>query len=287
MFVAPVSLLAAGVDDKYSTSPDINQEGFSQTTSLVATNNQLPDAAGHAQQSVSHRLPAGLRQLARPADLRRPGHHLPKSARPRAPTRCAGTSTCSTASPRTLMLEVAYIGNHAVHLPDRLTPSSTASRASTSARWARAMPTRAISPLPWPTRSPDCKPRQKRHHYSELSCWRIIPNSRWATAPPAGAARRHPRSRTSTTAALISRASTSAWKNALRMAHVRIQLHYSRLMERVSWLNDSDPVPEKRVSPDRSPAAVRHRHHLRTARRQGKALDFHSGLANSVIGGWR
>ena len=30
MFVAPVSILAAGVDDKDSTSPDTNQEGFSQ-----------------------------------------------------------------------------------------------------------------------------------------------------------------------------------------------------------------------------------------------------------------
>jgi len=61
---------------------------------------------------------------------------------------------------------------------------------------------------------------------------------------------------------------------------------YSRLMEQLTWLNDSDPVPEKACFADRSPTALRHRHHLRTTIGKGKALDFHSRLANSLAGGW-
>ena len=46
MFVAPVTIAAMGIDDKFSTNPDTNQEGFSQTTALTATsNNYLTPAA--------------------------------------------------------------------------------------------------------------------------------------------------------------------------------------------------------------------------------------------------
>jgi hypothetical protein len=61
---------------------------------------------------------------------------------------------------------------------------------------------------------------------------------------------------------------------------------YSRLMEQVTWLNDSDPVPEKRVAsidhPQRYVVAMTYQ--LPIGR--GKALDFHSRLGNSLLGGW-
>ena len=61
---------------------------------------------------------------------------------------------------------------------------------------------------------------------------------------------------------------------------------YSRMMEQVTWLNDSDPVPEKRVSPDDHPQryVVAMSYELPVGK--GKALDFHSHLANSLLGGW-
>jgi hypothetical protein len=58
-------------------------------------------------------------------------------------------------------------------------------------------------------------------------------------------------------------------------------------MEQVTWLNDSDPVPEKRDASIDHPQryAVAMTYDLPIG--QGKAVDFHSRLANSLIGGWK
>src|SRR5947208_9949569 len=60
---------------------------------------------------------------------------------------------------------------------------------------------------------------------------------------------------------------------------------FSRLMERASWLNDTDPAPEKRVSP------FDHPHRFTTAITydlplgRGSSLDFHSRAMNAILGG--
>ena len=51
------------------------------------------------------------------------------------------------------------------------------------------------------------------------------------------------------TAGRIPRASMSACKNALLMASSLLNYMYSKLIEQTTWLNASDPVPEKRISP--------------------------------------
>ena len=61
---------------------------------------------------------------------------------------------------------------------------------------------------------------------------------------------------------------------------------YSRLIEEVTWLNASDPAPEKRVSsidhPQRFVMAVTY--DLPVGR--GRRLDLHSRPANALVGGW-
>ena len=61
---------------------------------------------------------------------------------------------------------------------------------------------------------------------------------------------------------------------------------YSRLMERVSWLNDSDPAPEKRVSPVDHPQrfVVAMTYELPVGK--GKALNVTPRWANAIVGGW-
>jgi hypothetical protein len=61
---------------------------------------------------------------------------------------------------------------------------------------------------------------------------------------------------------------------------------FSRMMEQVSWLNDSDPVPEKRVSPDDHPQRVVLALSYELPVGKGKALEFKSHLANYLLGGW-
>ena len=63
IFVAPVTMASLATRAPYSSNPLINQEGFSQTTTMmVPTNN--PDSLGDAIQSVSDRNPAARRIVA-------------------------------------------------------------------------------------------------------------------------------------------------------------------------------------------------------------------------------
>jgi hypothetical protein len=61
---------------------------------------------------------------------------------------------------------------------------------------------------------------------------------------------------------------------------------HSRLIEEMTWLNDSDPAPEKRISaidhPNRFVTYVSYELPIG----KGRMLDLHSHLANSLIGGW-
>jgi hypothetical protein len=61
---------------------------------------------------------------------------------------------------------------------------------------------------------------------------------------------------------------------------------YSRLIEEVTWLNASDPTPEKRVSsidhPQRFVMAVTYELPIG----KGRMVDMHSRLVNSLVGGW-
>jgi hypothetical protein len=61
---------------------------------------------------------------------------------------------------------------------------------------------------------------------------------------------------------------------------------YSKLMERRRFLNDSDPLPEKRISPDDRPLreVVSASYDLPFGK--GKRFDGHNGVVNRVIGGF-
>jgi hypothetical protein len=61
---------------------------------------------------------------------------------------------------------------------------------------------------------------------------------------------------------------------------------YSKLLERLSWLNDSDPLPEKRISPnDRTLRFVTSLvYELPIG--DGKLIHFNSRFANGMLGGW-
>ena len=61
---------------------------------------------------------------------------------------------------------------------------------------------------------------------------------------------------------------------------------FTRPDERVSWLNDSDPAPEKRVSPVDHPQrfVVAMTYELPVGK--GRALNVTPRWANAIVGGW-
>ena len=116
VFVAPEGvseLSAAGV---VSSNEYINQEGFSQTTNYVATNNSYQTPAN----TLSNPFPSGFQQpvgsslgastfLGQAISFLAPNEHDPYSERWTLGVQQAVTSST--------LLEILYVGNHGVHLP--------------------------------------------------------------------------------------------------------------------------------------------------------------------------
>jgi hypothetical protein len=285
MFVAPVTITAMGVDDKFSTSPDTNQEGFSQSTTLTPTSNNYltplvtlsnPFPSGFLQPTGSS---LGLLTYAGQAvTLINPVVKSPYSLRWNI-----GFQQSLT---KDMMLEVVYIGNHSVHLPIDYTQ---------------------LNGIP-------------RQYLSTLTT--RDPNQTYLTgsaANPFSGLQTSQNTATTTAVQLLARYpefpvgdSSTGWSGSggvleqnlndgssyFNSLNVRLQKRashgltfvfnyiYSRLMEQVTWLNDSDPVPEKRDAsidhPQRYVVAMTYELPIG----KGKAVDFHSRLANSLIGGW-
>jgi hypothetical protein len=285
MFVAPVSMLAAGVDAKDSTSPDINQSGFSQTTSLVATsNNYLTPLA-----TLSNPFPSGFLQpsgsslglltfAGQNVSFLNPVAKSPYSLRWNFDVQHSLTNN--------LMLEVAYIGNHSVHLPIDYTQLngiprqflSTLATRDTGENFLTASTANPFSGLQTTQNTATTTAAQLLARYPEFP----VGDSAGGWSGGSGVIEENLNLGRSYFESLNVRLEKRA-SHGLTFVFNYI---YSRMMEQVSWLNDSDPVPEKRVSPDDHPQryVVAMSYELPVGK--GKALDFHSHLANSLLGGW-
>jgi hypothetical protein len=285
MFVAPVTITAMGPDDKYSTNPDTNQEGFSQSTSLTATSNNYltplttlsnPFPTGFLQPSGNS---LGLLTFAGQAvTFLNPIMKSPYSLRWNI-----GFQESLT---KDMMLEVVYIGNHAVHLPINYTQLN-------------GIPRQYLSTLG--TRDPN----QTYLTSSVANPFSGLQTSQnTATTTPVQLLARYPEfpvgdgSTGWSGSGGVLEQNLNDGSSYFQSVNIRLQKRashgltfvfnyiYSRLMEQTTWLNDSDPVPEKRVSPIDHPQRYVTAITYELPIGKGKALDFHSRLGNSLIGGW-
>ena len=287
IFVSPVTIASMGVDGKYSTNPLTNQEGFSQTTSLTAT-------------SDNYKTPLATSSLANPF----PNGFLTASGNSLGLLTFAGQSVSfinpDVRSPYSmrwnlgiqqsitpnLMLEVDYIGNHSIRLPVNFTQLN-------------GIPRQLLSTM---------GTRDSGQNYLTAS-----------TPNPFSGLKTSQSTATTTAAQLLAKYpefpvgdSSSGWNGSggvleqnlnigsseFESLNARIQKRtshgvsfvfnyvYSKLMERMTWLNDSDAAPERRVSPqDRNQRFVfAATYHLPIGK--GTALDLKSGVLNSLLGGW-
>jgi len=253
MFVAPITIAYLAQNGNYSSNPLINQEGFSQESSMTVTSNNYlfpgpatlsdPFPGGSILQPAGSSL--GMKTfLGQTVSFLNPEMKSPYSMR-------WNLGFQHTLSPN-MMLEMAYIGNHSVHTPINLTQLNGIPR-----QYLSTLPVRdnaLISALNGSTPNP----------FNGL-----IPSG-----TPAGA--------TTSVAQLLSfypefplgytnggfTGSGGVMEQNLNLGssyfhslNVRLQRRlsngltlignyiFSKLMERDSWLNDTDPLPEKRISP--------------------------------------
>jgi hypothetical protein len=285
MFVAPVTMLSAGIDGKDSTNPNINQEGFSQTTSLVATgNNYLTPLA-----TLSNPFPSGflsasgnslglLTFAGQNVTFLNPVAKSPYSLRWNFDVQHSLTPN--------LMLEVAYIGNHSVHIPINFTQLngiprqflSTLGTRDTNENFLTASTANPFSGLNTTQNTATTSAAQLLARFPEFP----VGDSSTGWSGGSGIVEQNLNDGRSYFDSLNVRIE-KRYSHGLTLVGNYI---YSRLMERVSWLNDSDPAPEKRVSPVDHPQrfVVAMTYELPVGK--GKALNVNNGFANAILGGW-
>jgi Carboxypeptidase regulatory-like domain len=287
MFVSAVTIAKMDINNKYSTTPNTNQQGFSQTTTLTPSNDNFATVAATLNNPYPTGFLAptgsslGLSTFAGQAiTFMNPDAKSPYSLRWNVGMQHTFSND--------LMLEMVYIGNHSVHLPINNTQLN-------------GIPQQFLSRLG--TRDPN----QAYLTGTVANPFFGLPNTSVTSSANTTAAQllaKYPEFPVGDSASGWNGGSGIIEQNVnlgssyFDSLNVRLQKRlshgismtfnyiYSRLIEDVSWLNASDPAPEKRIS------AIDHPHRFVTYVNyelpvgKGKSLDFHSPVANSLIGGW-
>jgi hypothetical protein len=289
MFVDPVTIASLSVTGAYSSNPILAQEGFSQTTQMVPTNNNFLSPAA----TLSNPFPNGFVQPAgSSAGL---GTYLgqsisflnPEAKNPYSMRWNFGLQ--HTFGPNTL-LEVVYIGNHSVHLPITVTQLN-------------AIPRQYMSTLP--VRDAALNNTLTTNVANPFSG--LLPNGgslNNSTTALVNLLAPYPEFPVGTAAAGwtgsggVIEQNLNSGSSYFHSLNVRLQrrlskgltiianYQWSRLIEQDSWLNAGDPVPEKRVSPFDHPqrfvAAVSYDLPIG----HGRAVNLRSRWLDAIAGGW-
>jgi hypothetical protein len=287
IFVAPVTIASMGVDGKYSTSPLTNQEGFSQSTTLTATSNNYLTPL--ATSSLANPFPNGFLQPSGSSLglLTYAGQAVPFiNPDVKSPYSMRWDFGIQHSFTPNLMLEVDYIGNHSIHLPIDFTqlnglPRSILSTLGTRDANQSYLTSTAANPfsgLQTTQNTASTTPAQLLAKYPEFP----VGDSSSGWSGGGGVLEQSLNVGSSNFESLNARLE----KRVSHGLYFVFNYVYAKLMERMTWLNASDPLPEKRVS-----AQDRNQRYVLAATYQlpigrGQALNLQSGVLNSVLGGW-
>ena len=280
-FVQPVMLTQLDITGKYSTNPILQQYGFSQTTQVVQPSNFLSPAA-----TLSNPFPNGIQKpvgsalglatfAGQTVQFIDPHAQDPYSLR-------WNLDVQHSVTPNT-MVEVAYVGSHGVHLPMYVTQLN-------------GIPRQYLSTLPV----------RDQAAINTLTASVANPFAGLATAQNTSSA---------TTSQLLARfpefpvgtgsgsAGVIEWDNTMGQSYyqsfnARIQRRFSggltlvgnyvfsKSIERITWLNDTDAAPEKRISPFDHPHRVVIAAVYEIPIGKGKRVNVQSRWLDMLVGGF-
>ena len=288
MFVAPITIAYLAQNGNYSSNPLINQEGFSQETTMTVTSNNY---LSPGPTSLSDPFPTGIQHPAGSGNLStfvgqnisflNPNMKSPYSLR-------WNFGFQHSITPNTL-IEVVYIGNHAVHLPVNLTQLNGIPR-----QYLSTLPTRdnaLITALNATVANP----------FNGLIASGTPSGAKVSVAQVLARYPEYPLGYTNggfTGSGGVLEQNLNVGSSYFDSLNVRLSKRlssglsitgnyiYSKLMEQDTWLNDTDPRPEKRVSPfdHTHRAIVAVSYELPFGR--GKRFGMNSRILNAALGGW-
>jgi hypothetical protein len=287
MFVAPITISTLQISGAYSTSPIQTQEGFSQSTPLTPSNdNYLTPAA-----TLSNPFPSGIQKPAGASGglLTFAGQSVnflnPEMKSPYSVRWNFGIQHQLT---RDTILEVVYMGNHSVHLPVTYTNPNGIPRnyLSTSPVRDQALVNTLTATTPNPFRNLQTTTGTS----STISAAQLL-----APYPqfPFGSA-----SNGSSGSSGVIEQNLNSGSSYYNSLNVRLQRRLSRgvsiifnfmqskMIDQTTWLNDSDPVPERRVSPFFRPTRVTTAFTYELPFGRGKHFNLQNRALDLIFGGW-
>jgi hypothetical protein len=285
MFVSPISMASLSVAGTYSTNPIVAQEGFSQSTTLSPSpDNYLTPALAA---TLANPFPAGFK--APPGSSQGLGTFAGQTvnylnsqfSNPYSARWNVGLEQQLTTN---TMIEVSYIGNHGVHLPVTVTQLNGIPAQYLSTSPVRDQP--LITSLTGSTPNP----------FAGLAT-----NQNTATTTPAQLLSHFPQfpvgSGSGSTGVLLQ--DSNVGSSYFQSFNVRLQKRFStgvtiignyirsKMIERVTWLNDTDPLPEKRISPFDHPNRFVTAVSYDLPVGKGRALNISNRWLNMLVGGWK
>jgi hypothetical protein len=285
IFVSPITLTFLEPNGSFQGNPILDQEGFSQTTSMTVTNNNYLSPAA----TLSNPFPNGFLQPAGSSAglatfLGQNISFLNHDAKSPYSLRWNFGIQHSVAS--NLMVSVLYTGNHSVHLPVGVTQLNGIPR-----QYLSTLPVRDTSKNYLSNSTPNpfagLPTSQNGNTVSEaqvLSSYPQFPigysSSLWSGSN--GVIEQNENIGDSHFDSLNLRLQ----KRLSSGLSVTANYIYSRLIEQISWLNDTDLAPEKRISPfDHTQRFVTGvSYELPFGR--GRLVDLSSRWSNLLAGGW-
>ncbi len=284
----PISGSVPGVGGSNAAYGTLNQPGFSQTTSMTVTsNNYLSPAA-----TLSDPFPGG--SILQPTGSSKGvSTNLGQSIvvmdpNLRSPYVVRGELSIQRELPKQFVLEVAYVGNHALHLPIETQLDYIPAQYLSKSLGRDAT---VNSTLTATTTNP----------FSGLITSGTLNASKIAVAQllipyPQYVVPAVPTSGTPANGVVLQE--NPAGSSYYHSLNVRLQKHlsanltllnnfiWSRLTDRIAYLNDSDPSPEKRVSSDSRPLrdVLASTYILPIGR--GRAVNLQNRWVDGLVGGW-
>ncbi len=285
MFVQPITIATLQVSGAYSTNPLSLQPGFSQSTAMVVTNNNFLSPANTLTDPFpggAFTQPAGaaaglLTNAGQAVNFMNPEMKSPYSVRWNLSLQYQLTNN--------LVLEAAYIGNHSVHLPVTYTQLN-------------GIPRQFLS----------TSPIRDQNVINQLSA--TIPNpflglnTSTGTATTTSTAQvlsyypQFPVGQASPGSSGVVMNDNSVGSSYYHSFNVRVQQRLahgvsllgsfmrSKMIDETTWLNESDPAPERRISPFFRPMrfSVASTYDLPIG--HGRLVNLHNRVLDAVIGGW-
>ena len=285
MFVSTVTISTLQISGAYSTNPIVTQQGFSQATPFTSTNNNNltpaatlgdPFPTGFLQPAGSS---AGLLTFAgQSVNFLNPEVKSPYSVR-------WNFGFQQQLSPNTV-LEIVYMGNHAVHIPITYTQLNGIPR-----QYLSTLPVRdqtLITALTGTTPNPFAGLQTSAGTNVNTTPLQLL-----ARYPQFPAAADHQGSsgvveqNLNAGSSYFESANIRLTRRLSQGASLTFNFMRSRLMDQTIWLNDTDARPEKRISPFDRPMRIVGAFSYELPFGRGKKFAVQSRWADLLVSGWK